>query len=274
MNIRICSVIVAVWLLGSSSLNAQVELSLPYVNNAAPGSVKNLPVRVANFDSIVSMQFVIRWNPAIIKYTGIDGFGTLPNLGLTNFNATKAVDSGYVRVLWEGPNAFPGVTLPDGSSIFRLKYDVIGPDTSSTPVKFTEITYSFPFTEFEIVKVVAPDGTLAAFSEQDCRLVNGFVAVGYTVSADEPNDGEFEMQVAPNPFSDKTTASFSLDRTSDVQVTVTDLAGRVIHQRSLSGLNSGTHQLTFGREIFPAKGAYFLTIQAGSQTTVRPLSFQ
>jgi hypothetical protein len=166
------------------------------------------------------------------------------------------------------------VTLPDGSSIFRLKYDVIGPDTSSTPVKFTEITYSFPFTEFEIVKVVAPDGTLAAFSEQDCRLVNGFVAVGYTVSADEPNDGEFEMQVAPNPFSDKTTASFSLDRTSDVQVTVTDLAGRVIHQRSLSGLNSGTHQLTFGREIFPAKGAYFLTIQAGSQTTVRPLSFQ
>jgi len=82
------------------------------------------------------------------------------------------------------------------------------------------------------------------------------------------------MQVAPNPFSDKTTASFSLERTSDVQVTVTDLAGRVIHQRALPGLNSGTHQLTFGREIFPAKGAYFLTIQAGSQTTVRPLSFQ
>jgi hypothetical protein len=273
MNIRICSVIAALWLLGSSSLKAQVELSLPYVNNAAPGSVKNLPVRVANFDSIVSMQFVIRWNPAIIKYTGIDNFGTLPNLGLTNFNATKAVDSGYVRLLWEGPNSFPGVTLPDGSTIFRLKYTVIGPDTSSTPVRFTEITYSFPFTEFEIVKVVAPDGTLAAFTEQDCRLVNGFVAVGYTVSADEPNDGELEMQVAPNPFSDKTIASFSLERTSDVQVTVTDLAGRVIHQQELRALNSGIHQLTFGREIFPAKGAYFLTIQAGSQTTVRPLSF-
>ncbi|MFM8489146.1 MAG: hypothetical protein ACKOCH_22670, partial [Bacteroidota bacterium] len=254
MNIRICSVIVAVWLLGSLSLNAQVELSLPYVNNAAPGSAKTLPVRVANFDSIVSMQFVIRWNPAIIKYIGIDGFGTLPNLGLTNFNATKAVDSGYVRLLWEGPNSFPGVTLPDGSTIFRLKYSVIGPDTSSTPVRFTEITYSFPFTEFEIVKVVAPDSTLAAFPEQDCRLLNGFVAVGYTVSADEPNDGELEMQVAPNPFSDRTIASFSLERSSDVQVTITDLAGRVIHQQELRALNSGTHQLTFGREMFPAKG--------------------
>jgi hypothetical protein len=32
---------------------------------------------------------------------------TLPNLGLTNFNATKAVDSGYVRLLWKDPIPFP-----------------------------------------------------------------------------------------------------------------------------------------------------------------------
>ena len=261
------------WLFSSFALSAQIGFSLPFVNDAAPGSNKSLAVRVTNFDSIVSMQFVVRWDPTVLKYLTIDNFGAVPQLDINDFNALRALDSGYVRMVWEGPNSFPGVSVDDDVTIFRLRFNVIGPDTSSSQVKFTEINYSFPNTEFEILKVVSPDSTLQAFNETECNLDHGFVAVGYTVSAEEATREELEMSVLPNPFSTSTEAVFTLEQAADVRLLVTDVQGKVIHQEFIPRLPAGIHKHAIDQAVFPSKGAYFLTIYAGKQTCIRPILF-
>lgn len=272
MSFRLRIAFAVLWLCCSVAASAQIGFSIPFVNAAVPGTDKNLTVKVTNFDSIVSMQYVIRWNPTVLKYVTINNFGALPNLDILDFNASNAIDSGYVRLVWEGPNSFPGVSAPDGTTIFRLRFTVIGPDTSSSPVKFTELINTFPATEFEIVKVVSPDSTLQAFDEHQCDLINGFVAVGFTVATQEPTETDaLALSVAPNPFSDNTTAEFFLEQSADVQVMVADATGRIVFQKDMPDLPSGKNGLDLDKAIFPAKGAYFLTVRAGSEMSVRPM---
>lgn len=273
MNFHLRIAFAILWLCCSNALSAQrLGLSMPFVNDAAPGSNKTMSVRVTNFDSIISMQFVVRWNPAVLKFLTIDGFGEVANLDLSDFNTLRALDSGYVRLVWEGPNFFPGVTVMDDASIFRLRFNVIGQDTSSSPIKFTEITYSNPQTEFEIVKAIRVDSTVT-FNEQDCTLKHGFVAVGYTVAAREAASEALETSVYPNPFAEGADAQFTLLEPADVKILITDVAGRLISEKILPGLSAGMQQYHFDSTLFPAKGTYFLTIIAGSQRCIRPLFF-
>ena len=217
------------------------------------------------------MQYVIRWNPAVLKYTTINNFGAVPNLDISKFNVLNAVDSGYIKMVWEGPNSFPGTSVPDGTTIFRIRFNVIGADTSSTSVKFTEITNTSPFIEFEVAKTKA-DSTVIAFDEHTCKLTQGFVAVGYTVATQEPGETDaLALSVSPNPFSENTKATFYLDQTADVQALISDASGRILFQQAMPHLPPGKHAIDIDKAIFPAKGAYFITIRAGSEMSVRPM---
>lgn len=217
------------------------------------------------------MQYVIRWNPAVLKYITIDSF-QLPSLAITNFNVQRALDSGIVRLVWEGPNSFPGVSRPDNSTIFRLRFNVIGSDTSSTFVRLTEITNTFPTIDFEVVKVIRPDSTIIGYDEQQCTLNHGFVAVGFTVGTQELDSSDaLQLIVSPNPFSDNSRADFFLAQTADIQVIVADASGRILFQKDMPQLLPGKHGIDINKAVFPAKGAYFLTIRTGSQTSSRTL---
>lgn len=269
MNHRIRIAFAVLWLCCSSALSAQIGFSLPLVNMAVPGTDKNLAVKVTNFDSIVSMQYVIRWNPSVLKFVTINNFGAIPGLSLSNFNTVNALDSGMVRLQWEGP-VIGGITLADETTIFRLRYTIIGPDTSSSSIKFTEITSGFPTTEFEIVTVHA-DSSNTIYHEEQCALTHGFVAVGYTVDTKEPGADDFGLSVFPNPFSETTKATFNLEQTADIQAIVTDLTGRILFTRDMPKLPPGKHGIVLEKDMFPAKGAYFLTLRAGSETSVRKI---
>jgi hypothetical protein len=271
MIFRLRIAFAVMWLCCASAVSAQVGFSIPFVNNAVPGTDKNMTVNVTNFDSIVSMQYVIRWNPTVLKYVTINTFGALPGLDILDFNVQHAIDSGYVRLVWEGPNTFPGISLADGTTLFRLRFTIIGNDTSSSPIKFTEITYSFPTTEFEIVKAQA-GGSLIDLQEDECDLTHGFVAVGYTVSATEPTENDpFGISISPNPSAENTRVSFQLAQTSDVQVLVADATGRTLYTEDMPQLPAGNNSMVLHQNLFPEKGTYFITLRSGSEMTVRPL---
>lgn len=245
---------------------------MPFINSAAPGMNKSMTVSVTNFDSIVSMQFVIRWDPTVLKYLVIDQFGPIPGLSISDFNITNAVDSGFVRLQWEGESYFPGVSLPD-TNIFRLRLSVIGPDTSSSSIRFTEITNNFPALNFEIVKVAsAVDSSLIALGLDDCELTHGFIAVGYTVATEEPNAKDaLKISISPNPFSNYAKVEFNLEQKADVQAIIADASGRLVFQKDMPQLPAGKNGFMVDQADFPTKGAYFLTIYAGSQHAVRTL---
>jgi hypothetical protein len=260
--------LVGLWVFFSAFLSAQVGFSLPFINDATPGTTKSLNVTTTNFDSVVGVQFVLRWDPTVLKYIGIDNLN-LPDLDPSDFNASQAVDSGIVRLLWiwSNPQAFPGVSLPDGTSLFRLRLNVIGQDSSSSSVVFTQSAT----TVFDVTKVAADSMLYSCFLD-DVVLSPGFVAVGYTVAANEPfSANNWAIRAFPNPFSELTNIQFSLDESADIQAIVTDLAGKIVFENTLPNLPPGQHGMEIEKAFLRKKGAYFLTLRSGAKVCVQPL---
>ncbi|MBN8677756.1 MAG: T9SS type A sorting domain-containing protein [Chitinophagales bacterium] len=271
MNVCIRNTFISLWLLlGASSLSAQgVSFYFPHINDATPGTNRLMPLRVVNFDSVVALQLVIRWNPAVLKYVNIDQFN-LPGLAGADFNANNALDSGYVRLQWEGPTTLPpGIAVPDSSTIFRFRFNVIGQDTSSSPVWITELL-NFPITNLEVVKV-QPDTSNVAYGVDDCTITHGFVAVGFTVSANEPQANELPVTLAPNPFLVSSQLSYFLEETSDVQLVISDVNGKIVHKEQFFQLQSGQHGMVIEKESLGAPGIYALSLRAGRKIATRTL---
>ena len=271
MNVCIRNTFVSLWLLfGAMSLPAQgVSFYFPFINNAAPGSNKSMPLKVVNFDSVVALQLVIRWDPKVLKYLTIDSL-KLNDLTLSNFNTARALDSGYVRLQWEGPTSLPpGTSVADNSTIFRMRFNVIGPVMSSSPVLITEIL-DFPPLNFEVVKVM-PDTSNVAYGIEDCPRTHGFIAVAFTVKADEPAAAEVPVSLAPNPFLVYTQLQFDLTEMADVQVLISDALGRIVLNRNFFKLPPGQHGMVIENGMLGAPGLYSLTVRAGPKTATRSL---
>ena len=52
----------------SMKLAAQPSFRFPFVNQAPANSIVNMPLRVFGFNKVVSMQFVMRWNPSVMSF--------------------------------------------------------------------------------------------------------------------------------------------------------------------------------------------------------------
>jgi Secretion system C-terminal sorting domain/Cohesin domain len=243
---------------------AQPTMSMPFLNNAQPNQNVNLPVNVTGFTNIVSMQFVISWNPQVLRFLTVDNFN-LPLLGAAAFNVSKAVDSGYVRVVYEAVGNFNGVSVADMSDIFRMRFKVIGPINSSTPVCFTE---SYP-TIMEIAR--KENDTTKFYNINTVGLDCGFVAVGFTVDSKTPNaDAALPVKLFPNPFGESTKVEFDLQEAGDVSVEIVDITGKTVYQEK-NWWALGQQAIVLDKSDFPSKGSYFLTIKTASQHCIRPL---
>ena len=271
MNVCLRNTFVSLWLLfGAISLSAQgASFYFPYINNAAQGSNKLMPLKVVNLDSVVALQMVVRWDPKLLKFLTIDAFG-LEGLNLGDFNTARAVDSGYVRLQWEGSNALPpGTSVADSSTIFRIRFNVIGPDSTCSPVQITEIL-DFPPLNFEVVKV-QPDTSNIGYDLDDCPHTNGFICIGFTSATGEPGIDEVPLSLSPNPFSVSAQLQFELDEKVDTQVFITDMMGRIVFDKRFFELPPGQHGMVIENGMLGAPGLYSLTLRAGRKTTTRQL---
>lgn len=269
MNVCVRNTFISLWLLfGALSLSAQgAGFYFPVINNAASGSNKVMPLKVLNLDSVVSMQMAFRWDPKVLKYLTIDNFN-FSDLGLADFNTTRALDSGYVRLQWEAPSsASPGFSVPDSSTIFRFRFNLIGEDSTCSTVLTTELL-SFPPTYFEIVKVRA-DGTNEDYVLSECTFSQGRICIGITSSAQEPADKEIPVSIFPNPFLVSGQFQFELDETADTQLFITDSKGQKIFEKQFFQLPAGQHGMVIENSMLGAPGVYALTLQAGRKIVTR-----
>ena len=272
MNVCIRNTFVSLWLVfGTVTLSAQgPSFYFPLLDSVTSGAIApiSLPLKAVNLDSVVSMQFAVRWDPKVLQYHSIVNFN-FSNLSIADINISRALDSGYVRLQWEGPSSLPpGASVPDSSTIFRMRFKAIGPDTSSSPVKITELL-NFPPTYFEIVKV-RPDSTNEDYLLPECPHQNGFVAIGFgLVSSSEPTVNEIPLTLAPNPFSVSAQLNFILDETADTQVFITDVMGRIVFQKNFFKCLPGQHGMVIENSMLAAPGVYSLTVQAGRKIATR-----
>ena len=249
----------------AGALSAQVGFSLPFVNNVTPGSPLNAPVQVTGFNNIAGVQFVITWDPQVLSFLTVDNFN-LPGLDAAEFNSSQAGTNGILRFAWVSDNLTAGTTKPDGSTIFRVRFQVLGAINSSTPIT---ITQSAP-TSFEVNQIVG--GNLQAYGIDQVNLTQGFAAVGYTVGVSEiSNDSKWAVSIVPNPFSDTAQIFFENEEGTDIQAVITDIAGKIILEKNFFSSTSSQHGMEIASSLLREKGMYFLILRTDKRSCVRPL---
>ncbi len=103
-----------------------------------------LDVTVDNFEDILSSQFSIQWDDQVAVLDSVGGFN-LPNLNNANFGY-QFVNEGILTHSWFD-SSLQGVTVPDGTVIFRLYFHTL--NEGSSPVSINGAFTAIEFTEYD-----------------------------------------------------------------------------------------------------------------------------
>ncbi|HHM20973.1 MAG TPA: T9SS type B sorting domain-containing protein, partial [Bacteroidetes bacterium] len=156
---------------------------------AAPTDNICLEVTVeGGFEAIVSTQYAITFDPAVLQYSGVQNLTPLlPNFTQSSLN----FQNDTLRLVWFQSG---GSALADGTVLFEICFDVVGPDGACTNVSFSELG---PLTAIEIID--ANDNELGFNGIPGLVCVsNGAVqatAIQDSVSCPGASDGGFELTV-------------------------------------------------------------------------------
>jgi hypothetical protein len=91
-------------------------------------------VRAQGFNSLLSMQYTVAWDPDVLAFKGLKDFG-LPYLTVQNFGTTK-VSEGVMPVAWID-NALKGVTVSAGNPLYTICFEAKASGQSS-PVQIID----------------------------------------------------------------------------------------------------------------------------------------
>jgi O-glycosyl hydrolase len=141
---------------GASLAAAVPEVGFGVGQESAPsGQTVTVEVAVNGFHRVTSVQFSLEWDPGVLRYLGTGRYG-LQGLSSSCFGTTMTA-SGKLGVGWYDPDA-SGVTLPDGTGLFKVSFEVVGKPGSSSTVRLTDA----PTPE-----EVSVDFALASFGSKD-----------------------------------------------------------------------------------------------------------
>jgi hypothetical protein len=165
----------------------------------------------------------------------------------------QGVNDGYLTVSWNHETGGL-LTLADGSSIFDLKFRVIGESgmncaiTASSSVIDGEAYDS----NLDVLEIVSKDGSFSVTGDRGAMA----------------GDQIQWYQNYPNPFSKETTLRFDLPETKQMRFLITDMRGVTVN--SFDGIyEAGIHEIKWngrsrdGAEL-PA-GTYLLSVSAGDE---------
>jgi hypothetical protein len=81
----------------------------------------------------------------------------------------------------------------------------------------------------------------------------------------------FDLQLYPNPSSGTVTLTYQLPERGRVELTVRDLAGRILQTQIFSNQPVGPHTATLRTDRFPPNGVYLLTLRVGKAEVTKRL---
>ncbi|MCC9166858.1 PKD domain-containing protein, partial [Pontibacter harenae] len=166
-----------------------------------------IPVRVKDFENILSMQGSIEWNSAVASFVGVESFG-LAGLSSSNFNGATSAN-GKLGFSWHDASSTP-VTLSDDAVIFALKMKLVGAAGAKTAVSITgnpvqlEVTNNsytaIPVTTVEGAAIIEKEGTIAGTVKSQLGTSLNNVVVKLTNGASKqavttPASGVFSFKI-------------------------------------------------------------------------------
>lgn len=99
------------------------------------GTAICLDVRAKRFWDIMSIQYTMKWNPKHLSFKELRGFN-LRGLSEQNFGLHK-VEEGMLTFSWYDA-ALRGITLPDGTSLYQMCFEVKAAPGTKTWVRFVD----------------------------------------------------------------------------------------------------------------------------------------
>ena len=87
---------------------------------------------------------------------------------------------------------------------------------------------------------------------------------------EENNEPLLDLKAGPNPFNGETVISFSIDRPSDVLLTIEDLTGKKVATLVSEKLNAGQYSFKWNGAAH-APGVYLVTLRSGRTVTTKKL---
>lgn len=243
------------------SLQAQPTFSLPTTTVDESGEFE-IGLQVSNFTDLITMQYTLTWDVSKLQFIEITNMN-LQDMDTGTFgDTTLNTDQGLLPVAWVNDN-LAGVTVPDGTEIFRFKMKASG-EVGDTIM----MTFGNTPTAFEVVDV----------SQNPIPLDSLVIEVGQIVLADLVNIENVELENIqslknyPNPFKDFTTISFDLKETSNIRLLITDLTGKEIYKQSETR-TSGSQEMRIDGSIFPVTGEYIYQLQTNNNQLIGKLIF-
>ena len=119
---------------------ARAEQPIFNINSldATPGQIIDVDFHVDNFTDIISVQYSVNWNPAVLKFRTIKNFNaSVPGLSPSVFGTPQAlIDAGKFTLSWIESSISP-ITIPDGSLFYTVEFEVVGDPCQSSPVAIT-----------------------------------------------------------------------------------------------------------------------------------------
>ncbi len=124
-------------------LVAQSRAEQPIFNissiDANPGEIVNIDFHVNNFTDIISVQYSVNWNPAVLEFRAVKNFNaSVPGLSASVFGTNQALlDQGKLTLSWIESSISP-ITLPDGSRFYTIEFEVVGDPCDNSTVAITD----------------------------------------------------------------------------------------------------------------------------------------
>jgi len=227
----------------------------------AYGASFSVPIQVNQFDNITGLQFIISWDSTLLRYKGVEH----PALDIQtqkHFGASAA-SAGILRFLWFEESLAP-VSLPDGSTLFEIRFECIGKSQETTSILFTED---------DLTKIEVYD---KKYRKLEVQFKEALVSIKPTPVNEQINNHKKPisfLNTYPNPFSNSTSVSFTLDQDGLTLLKLYDLSGKKIHEETFD-LNRGNHKIVLAARHFPVPGVYVCRIESSGGSISQEIIFK
>jgi hypothetical protein len=201
------------------------------------GDVFEIPFLLErNNSTLEGMQFTLRFDPEVLKFKQIKG-GALLDLNFSNLGLTQ-LEQGLIHLSWDG--------------------------TSSTE----EQLMAFEFEALQ--KGNTRENVYLAQQQLSAELYSNnqkYPIQLHMIDAKQPKEQPVLYQNRPNPFSEVTEVGFLLPETMKIQLTITDITGRICKQVT-GTYEKGFNSIAISKQDLPNGGVFTYSIVTESGTMI------
>ena len=255
-----------------------VRISIPKDLTGVAGSSLEVPLRISPTPGLEprAYQLLLRFDPGIVRFEGVETGGTLTESNWRNLHARlyaeRPLEEANVLRVTDSTRFTPAERVED-AVLLRLRFRVL--DRGESPGDPGYIVRT-PFSFLRYPSLMADGSLLRPF-------VLPYDETGRRTLAPVFQDGEATLTGEcvlplsastrlfpnrPNPFNPATTIPFYLDRPTHYRISLLDASGRLVRIVDEGYGGEGMHEVTLLAEDLPS-GVYFCRLDAGASRHLR-----